>query len=280
MAIKAIVDKDKFEDEVPQQYRDLYTEKNGKMELSGVEGVRTQADIDRVQEGLRKEREEHKSTKGKLAAYGDRKPEDVEAVFARLPELEAAAEGKLDDKKINTIVESRIIAKVAPVQRELDNAKKIIAERETEVKTFKDKERTRTIHDTVREAAGKSQGLVPTALEDILMFADRHFQIDDDGKVVTKDEVGVTPGVAPDVWLTEMQQRKAHWWGSTNGGGAGGNRGGNGNAGVANPYTHAGWNLTEQGKLVRDNPTKAEQLARSAGHQSAVGARKPAPPSK
>lgn len=264
MAIKAIVEKDKFEEEVPQQYRDLYKEKNGKMELTEVEGIKTQGDIDRLQTSLVKERDEHKITKGKLSKFGDRSPEDVEAVFARLPELELAAEGKLDDKRIDKLVETRITAKIAPVQRELENTKKTLLERDGEVKGFKEKERTRTIHDAVREAVGKSQGIVPSATEDILMYADRHFDIDETGKVITKDNVGVTPGIAPDVWLTEMGQKKAHWWGDSKGGGSSGNRG-NGPAGGANPWKKETFNLTQQGQIVKSDPNRAMQLARSAG---------------
>ena len=42
------------EADIPEGFAALYTEKNGKWELTGVQGVKTQLDVDRVQEALRK----------------------------------------------------------------------------------------------------------------------------------------------------------------------------------------------------------------------------------
>jgi len=35
-------------EEIPEQYRDLYSERNGQFELTGISGVKTQADVDRL----------------------------------------------------------------------------------------------------------------------------------------------------------------------------------------------------------------------------------------
>lgn len=104
------------------------------------------------------------------------------------------------------------------------------------------------------------------------MLAERVFEVDDEGNVTTKDGVGVTPGIAADVWLTEMQDKRPHWWPQSQGGGAGGS--GGGGAGGKNPFSAEGWNLTEQGRLVRENPEKADQMAKAAG--TTVGGGRPA----
>lgn len=269
MAIKTIIDK--LED-VEEKYRDLYVEKNGKFEIQ-VEGMKTQGDVDRLQSALTKERGDHKETKKKFEVFGDKKPDEILALLDRIPELEAAAAGKLDDQKINELAEKRVISKVAPLERKIANLENGIKERDTKITEFSQREVTRTIHDSIREAVGKSSGFQQTALEDVLLFGERHLTLNEEGKVVTKEGVGVTPGIDPAVWLSEMQQRKAHWWGPTNGGGAGGNRGGNGNGG-ANPFSADHWNVTEQGKMVRENKTRAEQMAKSAG--TTVGGPRPA----
>ena len=62
MKLKLVVEK---LDEIDSKYHDLYTEKDGKYEFTGVEGIKTQADIDRLQTALTKERADHKSTKEK-----------------------------------------------------------------------------------------------------------------------------------------------------------------------------------------------------------------------
>lgn len=271
MAIKAVIEK--LED-VDEKYRDLYTEKNGKYEITGIDGMKTQADVDRLQTALTKERGDHKETKKKFDVFGDRKPEDILSALDRIPELEAAAGGKLDETKINELVEKRLTSKLAPIQRENEKLKGSIAERDAKINEFAQRETTRTIHDAVRDAVGKSSGFQGTALEDALLFGERHLTVNDEGKVVTKDNVGVTPGIEATVWLSEMQQRKSHWWGETKGGGANGNKGGTSTSG-ANPFTHEGWNVTEQGRLLRDNRTRAEQLAKIAG--TSIGGQRPAP---
>lgn len=274
MPLKAIVDKI---DDVEESYRGLYVERNGKFELS-VElgegaGVKSFSDFAKLNGGLVKERTDHKATKARLALLGERSVEDVVAILDRVPELEAAASGA-NPEKLNQMVEGRLTAKLAPVQRELAKAQEALKERDTLIQGFQTKERTRSIHDAVREVVGKAQGFQASALEDVLMVAERHFEVNEEGKVATRDGVGVTPGIAADVWLTEMQGKRAHWWGPTQGGGAGGNGGrGPGNAG-ANPFTAEGWNMTEQSKLVSTNRVKAEQLARSAG--TSIGGPKPA----
>jgi hypothetical protein len=82
----------------------------------------------------------------------------------------------------------------------------------------------------------------------------------------------VIAGIEPEAWLTDLQTKRAHWWGPSSGGGAGGNRGGVDTSN--NPFSHEHWNMTEQGKLVRENRAKAEQLAKLAG--TTIGGQKPA----
>jgi hypothetical protein len=262
MAIKAIVEK---LDDVDERYRDLYSERNGKFELTGVEGMKTQGDVDRLTAAAAKEREDHKGTKGVLKSIlGDRKAEEVLADLDALPALRLAAEGKFDQSKVDELVNKTIATKTGPLQRTIEKLTKDLGERDTEIAGYKTKETTRTIHDSIREAVAKSTGFQGAALEDALIFGERHLTVDENGKVVTKDNVGVTPGVDATVWLGEMQERKPHWWGETKGGGASGNRGG-GNAGTKNPWSREHWNMTEQGRLYKENKTRAEQMAASAG---------------
>lgn len=251
-------------DEVPEAHRELYSERNGKFEFTGVEGLKTQADIDRLSTSLTKERDTHKASKTALAAWNalGADPAEVQNKLDRIAELEAAAEGKLDENKLNQLVEGRIKSKTAPLERELSSLKAQLAERDAKIGEYEAHERQRSIHDAVRQAATKHK-LLDTAVEDALFLAERMFEVDEDGRVVTKDGVGVTPGVEAHVWLTEMQTKRPHWWGPSQGGGARGGQGGGG--GGANPFTKAGWNLTEQGRILRENPDRAAQLARAAG---------------
>lgn len=53
--------------------------------------------------------------------------------------------------------------------------------------------------------------MMPEAYEDALMYADSMLELTDDGRVITKDQIGVTLGLKPSVWLTEMQIKKRYW---------------------------------------------------------------------
>ena len=272
MALKAILDSI---DDLPDPLKSEYVEKNGKYELQ-VEGMKTEADLARVQTALTKERADHKVVREQLTSFktvlGDRKVEDVLTQLDRIPELEAAAAGKLDDEKINQIVETRIKTKLAPVERELNQYKTQVAEKDKVIEGYTVAERTRKIHDAVRKAATAAK-VLPEAIEDALNLADRVFELDESGKVITKEGVGVTQGIEPSVWFIDLQKTRAHWWGQSSGGGAGGNRGGD--FGGKNPFSAEHWNMTEQGKLVVSDRAKAEQLAKAAG--TTIGGKKPAP---
>lgn len=269
MKLKAIVD---TLDDVPAQYHALYTEKNGKWELTEIEGVKTQADVDRLQSALSKERNDHKATKEKYAALGDRDIDEVITQLDRIPELEAASAGKVDDAKLEELVEGRLKTKLAPIEREKAQLTQKVQELTGAVEQYVAADRTRKIHDEVRKAATSSK-VLPEAFEDALMLAERVMELDEEGRVIVRDGVGFTPGVDPAVWLSDLQSKRPHWWGPSQGGGAAGNN----RSGVngTNPWSADGWNLTEQGKILRENRTRAEQMAASAG--TTIGGPRPQP---
>lgn len=256
---------------VPEALHAFYVEKDGKFELQ-VTGVPAQGDLDSVRNLLVKEKALHKTLQERVKLLGDHRIEDIPAMLDRIPELEAT-QGTVDDEKINQLVEARIKARVGPVERERDKLQTQVAEKDQTIKDFEAKDRTRTIHDKVREDAVKAK-VLPEAVDDALLLADRIFEVDDAGRVVTKDNVGVTPGIEPSVWFTDVQKTKSHWWGPSTGGGAGGQRGSGGDA-ATNPFSHENWNLTAQGALVQSDRAKAEQLAKAAG--TTIGGQRPEP---
>jgi hypothetical protein len=270
MALKAVYDKI---DDIDEPYRELYSERNGKFELTGIEGVKTQADVDRLSTSLVKERDAHKATKTLVDTYGALgKPEDLQAKLDRIAELEAAAAGKLDEEQINKLVEGRIKTRLAPTEREKAKLDEALQEANKRLQAYEAKERQRTVHDAVRAAAVASK-IQEHAMEDVLLLAERVFTVDEQGKVVVNEGTGYTLGIEPSVWLSEIQPKRPHWWPASQGGGGRGPMGGG--AGGPNPFSHEGWNLTEQGKVYMDNPLRAKQLAESAG--TTIGGARPQP---
>lgn len=269
MALKTSYEK---QDDIPEQYRDLYSERGGKYELTGIEGIKTQADVDRLNEALRKERNDHKSTKDKLTTYGDMDADKVREQLAEIEELRIRAEkGSVSDEKLEELVQARLKRTIAPIERERDQLKSALEKSNGRVTELDGQIRKGTIERALREAAVSAKA-VPEAIEDMVLLGERVFEVTDDGQVLVRDQVGFTPGLKPQEWLSEMQAKRPHWWPANQGGGANGAGGGAG--GGANPWAADQWNLTAQGRYVAEHGmAKAEQMARSAG--SKIGAVEP-----
>lgn len=276
MALNISYTKDKFEGEVDEGFRSLYTERDGNFVLTGITGIKTDADVAKLQKSLTDERADHKKTKDRLRpltlnghSVVEMSDDQLKAVVEELDSYDelkakAASAGKTDDEKINQLVEQRIKGKLAPLERERDKYKGELAASLEQVTGFQAERRQRTIHDAIRRAANETKvgKFKPTAIDDALMLAERIFEMDDSGNVTVKDQVGFTPGLKPEDWIAEVADKRAHWFEDSQGGGAKGGRGGNG--GGANPWKKESFNLTEQGKITRDNPERAKQLAAAA----------------
>lgn len=267
MGLKTVVEKVEDLEEV---IRPLYVQKDGKYILD-IEDLNLHPEVKKLRDENGARRIAAKQLEDKLKPFEGLNLAEIQEKLDRLPELEAAAAGKLDEAKMGELVEVRLKSRIAPLERE----KKTLAETNEALRLenegLKQQGRQRIIDDEIRKAATISK-IVPEALEDALLLGSRVFEIDEAGKVVVKDGVGYTPGIAASSWFTDLQSKRPHWWGPSSGAGAQGSKGGNGFAG-ANPFTHDGWNMTQQGALVRTDPVKAEQLAKIAG--TSIGGQRP-----
>lgn len=281
MKLKTIYDS---AEEIPEGYADLYTERNGKWEFTGVEGVKTQGDIDRVQAALTKERTDHKAAKEALKKFEGIDPEEVETMRTDLESKTAQLDainkdGRIDETKLEPIIAARVKQATGPLERDkanlerqLDAQKKLVGEKDSEVLTLKTSITTDGIERTVRDVA-VAEKVVAHALDDVALRALRIFEKTEDNRIITKDVPGVTPGLSPKEWLNDMKEKAPHWWPVSQGSGSKGSGPGN-VSGANNPWSKAGWNLTKQGQYVTTNGIdKAKTLAESVG--SSIGATKP-----
>lgn len=280
--LKTLYDK---QEDIPEGYTDLYIERNGKFEINGIEGVKTQADIDRVQTALSKERTDHKSTRETLSKWDALKldPDKVPAALEELEEVKAqlataTKDGKVDENAVQERIEAAVNRAVGPLQRDktaterqLAAKEKVIAEKEAEIGTLNGNIKRSKIEGVLRDNAVAAKVLA-TAIDDAVMVGILHFE-EVNGKYVTKDANGITPGLAPAEWYKDMQEKRPHWWPPSVGGGS---RGGSGPTGrdAGNPWSPAGWNITAQGRyMTQHGEAKAAEAARSVG--SKIGATKP-----
>lgn len=261
------------EGDVPAEVKALYAEQDGKFVLQAtIEGMKTQADVDKVQKALNAERDAHKQLKDKFEAL----PADLDLTklqddLDELADLRAGKEGKLDDEKIEEIVARRIARQLGPVERERDRLKQQLTEVSGERDSLLGEKRTGTLHDALRKAATAAK-VTDTAVEDVLLHGERLFEIDEHGSVVPKETSKLDAGLTPAEWLESLRETKPHFFPLSQGSGA---RGGTGLDGKPNPWSKAGWNLTEQGRFVEKfGEERAKQAAESVG--SKLGATAPA----
>ena len=126
MAIKAVVETLEGVDEA---YHSLYTERDGKFEITGVEGMKTAADTDRLSKALKSERDVSAGHKAKLAAFGDHTPDTIEDLQSRFDDaelrLEAAGGDKGPDKEaLDKLVETRAGVRIKPLERQFAKLQK------------------------------------------------------------------------------------------------------------------------------------------------------------
>lgn len=265
----------KAETDIPDGLAEYYVERNGQFELQA-EGVKTQADIDRIQEGLRKEKTDHKATKDKLSKFGDLDPATIPEQLAELEttkaQLAAAVkDGTVDPEKNAAAIDAAVKRALGPVEREktqlqrdLDAARKTNEMTVAEKVALENSIKRSKIEGTLRDAAIAAK-VIPTAIPDAVMVGGTMFDIAEDGRILTKDNVGVTAGIEPKDWIKDMQEQRPHWWPASQGGGAGGARGGVGGV-KDNPWTKENWNLTAQGRYVTQfGAEKAAAAAIAAG---------------
>jgi hypothetical protein len=273
-------------EEIPEGFGTLYTEKNGKWELTGVTGVKTQADIDRVTEALRKEKADHKVVKDALKGY---EGVDVEVYHSQATELEETKaqldaikkDGTIDEAKLEPIIQARVKQMVAPVERDktvlqkqLEAAKAATAAKDAETVELRQTIVSGDIARAIRDAAVIAK-VLPSAIGDVAMRGQTVFERTEDGRIITKDNSGAVAGLTPTEWLKDEIEKSPHWWPPSVGGGSGplGKSGGGAYHGANNPFSKAGWNVTKQGLLVKADPAKAADIAALVG--SKIGDTKP-----
>lgn len=263
MKLKAIYED---ETEIPSAYKDLYILRGGKWVIDGIEGMKTDADVHRVKSALEAEQQAHKATKDKYAVLGDKDPIDILKQLDQVDELSILAEkGKGDEEKLNSLVEARVNTIKAQNERVVNQLQEKLNNLEKENQTFKEQIRTETLHKQITEAAKKA-GVREINIEDAVLYCERYLDIAPDGSVVTKEAAGITPGLDAETFVKELRGKRG-WWDNDVSGGLNGGKVGFGGSG--NPWSEKSWNLTEQGRILRENPKQAEMLANAAGKKLA-----------
>lgn len=252
-------------DTVDEKYRDLYTKKADKYELTGVKGMKTEADVFRVQTALNAERAITKELKAYKDSWGDLDPSVVRPELDKVPALQAlveAGKGKLDDAQI----QAQITAAKVGMQRELDATKKVLLEKDKALENWVQKDTKRTIFDAVRKQAMDMKALPESygsEMGGLMLLAERLFTVDPAGQVVIREGATdmVPHGTSIKDAFPEIQKNFSYMWPSSQGGGASGNTG----AGTANANPFKTNDMTARNNFAVQFPDKVDAMVAAAG---------------
>lgn len=273
------------QDEIPTGFEELYEEKDSSWLLVGIEGMKTQKDVDAVKGALDKERKARSEAEGKLKKFeklSDKDPDDLLKAMEEVEDLRAQLEeagkgsGKSGGGKSDEEVDRAVRLKTSQLQRDLEKAQNALTAKQKELEAVQAQAGElsgRIKRSTVEGELSKAAAALKTrseALPDVLLHRDV-FELDEDGKTVrTRENVGVTPGLSPADWLADMKSTRPHWWPESVGGGANGGDGKR--AGGDNPFAKGNANVSKAMALAKADPAKALTLAKQAGYTSVEAA--------
>ncbi|MDB6056453.1 MAG: hypothetical protein JWO95_297 [Verrucomicrobiales bacterium] len=244
--------------EIPADLASHYIERDGAWFLDA-EGAADKAKLDEFRNSnaaLLKQLDEHQKR------FEGIDPAEVRKLAEEKRKLEE--QQLLKAGEVEKVLETRVKAAKADFDRQLGT---VTAERDA----LNSRLVTIQIDQGVLTAAAK-RGLRPTAIPDITSRARNTFKLvnglptafEDDGQTVRFGKDGVKP-MAIEEWVEAQLADAPHLFESNAGGGAAGNgSSGAANRSVKNPFRKDSWNLTEQMRLQRTDPQRAQQLKATA----------------
>ena len=197
-------------EEIPQGLEKFYVEQDGAFTLDLEGGFKTDDDVANVKKALDKERADHKAAKEQLKKFEGIDPEAMKAEREEFEELKAKG-GKIDEAAVEARIKARFERDASKLQQQL-------AEREQTIAQFNAERKANSVKDSLRSAASKLK--VRKEAEDDVLARAGMFELDAEGKVITKDGCGVAPGLTAEQWLEETLKGKPHWSEPSRGAGA------------------------------------------------------------
>lgn len=244
MALKAILDS---LDNVSEALREFYKQ-DGEVFVLQVDGVQKHPDVTALANALERQKEDNRTLRRKLDEANDKLaglPDDF--TLDEWNRLKDSGEGKVEER----LKEQRERLQ-AQHQKEVERLRE-------ETQTLKSRLQKNVAERALDEAIDKA-GVDPKFRRAVKALHASALKIEGDG-----DEVQVLLGDLP---VTDALQafvasdEGKHFVAPPSGGGAPGSRGGGG--GERNPWSKEHFNLTEQARILREDPAKAERLKAQA----------------
>jgi hypothetical protein len=182
------------------------------------------------------------------------------------------ADNELVEKKG---LEEAVLQRTSEMRATFEGQVKALQDRLGSVETERDaaaQRYTRSVIDRAISDAALAGGVQPHALPDVLNRSrDAGWALNEQGKLIqTVNGVmsfgadGASP-LTPKEWVNgALKDTAPHFFATPHGLNA---VGGTGGGGSKNPFTKDGWNMTEQGRIAKENPVLAKTLAANAGYK-------------
>ena len=228
-------------EEIPEKHRDLYEERDGVFLLTKIEGLKTEDDITKLRDVIRKEKEQRKKAESLVKQYGY-SPDEINKM--------------MDEFDVNK--EKAVAREANKMRQELETANANASALAATLGAYK-------IQSELTHEATKL-GVDSSALEDVLLWGEKLYTYVD-GKVVSKDDNNFdTPGQ----WLekTKTEGNKKHWFNQPQGAGAIGSLGTSAVSTGAKHFTKGSMNLVEMISIESRDSAEANKLAKQAGHEN------------
>jgi hypothetical protein len=244
--------------EIPAEHLPFYAEREGAWFLDA-DDSEIKGKLDEFREnnkGLLKQLDELKKR------YEGIEPEDVRKLADEKRKLEEAQQIKAGE--VEGVIENRIKGLKADWEKQ-------VTALSTERDALNGRLTAIQIDQGVITSATK-RGLRPTAIPDITARARSVFKLvegsprafERDGQSIRYGKDGISP-MTLDEWVDAQVAEAPHLFESNAGGGAAGNgSGGAGSRSVSNPFRKESWNLTEQMRLLKSDPSLAARLQAAA----------------
>ena len=258
---------------IPEGLADHYVETDGVFVLA-VNGLKSQKDFDDYAEALKKRLTDAGADLARKHGTGLGRDDVVEIIEGALKKFvkPGATPGKGNGTDGGDGADGDVSARLHDLERNLASVTKELEKSNKERDDALGKSKDTTIRNQLTQAAN-SAGATPEGVSNLVSLIERNFEVAQDGSVVTKLEAGpgVSPNQKPEDFLAATARDKAFrmFWPKSVGAGADGDGAGGpgagGDLGKGNPWTKAGWNMTNQGKLYSANKPEAERLMKAAG---------------
>lgn len=218
-------------DEIPEAYRPLYAERDGRYRLA-IPGIKTDEEVRALDTALRRERQ-NVQTAAEKAREAEEQARQAREDLDRLrrrghadepddddqPRRRRGSNGR-DDHDLERAWQKRYDEDLGKANRRLEEAEAQRKELADTVASFVARERQRTVDDAIRRVMRAEKVIAKD--DDVLAIARQLFTLDEDGMVIARDEAGPIPNLTPEKWLNEQRIERPYWWHRIAGGGANG----------------------------------------------------------